>query len=276
MSLSSQIKACRLAKNLTQEQLAAVLGVSPQAVSKWETSDTYPDGALLIPLADALGVSLDELFDHRAASMAEISAKIRRLLYDTDAQRRISVARDICWQIEKGLFACKTVTEDAYDPNELERLTSASYILDDTGFTHVSNGPLPFFLLAPQPNEGFGDLFSDRAHLQSIFSALSHPATVDALAYLCRHCEGFTFDAPYLARECAIPKEQIGEVLTDLITLRTLGRADTLINGIPRTLYHSSPNHRILALLLLAKELGYQGHYCYQSHIRTLPYFEEG
>ena len=43
MSLSENIKKFRLEKNLTQEQLAAKLCISAQAVSKWETSDTYPD-----------------------------------------------------------------------------------------------------------------------------------------------------------------------------------------------------------------------------------------
>ena len=62
MSLSGNIKRLRLEKNLTQEQLAAKLGVSAQAVSKWETSETYPDGALLVPLANELEGSLDVLF----------------------------------------------------------------------------------------------------------------------------------------------------------------------------------------------------------------------
>lgn len=60
MSLSENIKKARLERKLTQEQLAEKLGVSPQAVSKWETSETYPDGALLVSLSNALGVSLDE------------------------------------------------------------------------------------------------------------------------------------------------------------------------------------------------------------------------
>ena len=49
----------RREKNLTQEQLAVRLGVSAQAVSKWETSETYPDGPLLLPLARELDASLE-------------------------------------------------------------------------------------------------------------------------------------------------------------------------------------------------------------------------
>ena len=64
MSLSQNLKNLRVKKNMTQEQLANILGVSAQAVSKWETSETYPDGALLVPIANALDVSLDILFDN--------------------------------------------------------------------------------------------------------------------------------------------------------------------------------------------------------------------
>lgn len=63
MCLSENIKNFRLKKDLTQEQLASRLGVSAQAVSKWERSDTYPDGALLVSLSRELGASLDELFE---------------------------------------------------------------------------------------------------------------------------------------------------------------------------------------------------------------------
>ena len=77
MSLSQNIKKLRLEKEMTQEQLASLLGVSAQAVSKWETSETYPDGALLVPIANALDVSLDVLFDNKAYSMRDIKGYIK-------------------------------------------------------------------------------------------------------------------------------------------------------------------------------------------------------
>jgi len=51
----------RKAQGLSQEQLAALVGVSRQAVSKWETGDAQPDLAKLMALAEALHVSLDAL-----------------------------------------------------------------------------------------------------------------------------------------------------------------------------------------------------------------------
>ena len=126
MSLSANIKRLRLEKNLTQEQLAARLGVSAQAISKWETCETYPDGSLLVPLANELDTSLDELFDNNSVSMADISKKILSLLYSTEAKERFNVARDICWQIERGMFNCHMDIGKKYDPEEIKTRKSSS------------------------------------------------------------------------------------------------------------------------------------------------------
>ena len=60
--LSTRIAALRRAAGYTQEQLAARLGVSFQAVSKWENAQSCPDIMLLPALADIFGVSIDSLF----------------------------------------------------------------------------------------------------------------------------------------------------------------------------------------------------------------------
>ena len=54
----------RKEKGLTQAELGKLLGVSFQAVSKWELDKTMPDSFLLPRLADVFGCSIDDLFDH--------------------------------------------------------------------------------------------------------------------------------------------------------------------------------------------------------------------
>ncbi len=61
-SLGKKISELRKEKNLTQEGLAEALGVSPQAVSKWENDLSCPDIMLLPALASLFDVSIDELF----------------------------------------------------------------------------------------------------------------------------------------------------------------------------------------------------------------------
>ncbi|MBE6566578.1 MAG: helix-turn-helix transcriptional regulator [Ruminococcaceae bacterium] len=60
-TLGKRIAALRHEKGLKQDELAEKLGVSAQAVSKWENDQTCPDISLLPLLAKTLGVSVDEL-----------------------------------------------------------------------------------------------------------------------------------------------------------------------------------------------------------------------
>lgn len=73
LAMAQRLVDRRKAAGLSQEALAAQLGVSRQAVSKWERSESSPDTANLIALAALYGVSLDELLYGEAASDADSS-----------------------------------------------------------------------------------------------------------------------------------------------------------------------------------------------------------
>ncbi len=59
--VSKNIKNYRLAERLTQKEFGEILGVSPQAVSKWENETAYPDIFLLPTIAETLYISIDAL-----------------------------------------------------------------------------------------------------------------------------------------------------------------------------------------------------------------------
>ncbi|AWK51569.1 transcriptional regulator [Clostridium beijerinckii] len=61
MSFQEQLQTLRKAKGLSQEKLAEFLGISRQAVAKWEVGQSYPDIARLIALSDFFKVSIDKL-----------------------------------------------------------------------------------------------------------------------------------------------------------------------------------------------------------------------
>ena len=61
ITMGKRIAALRREKGMKQDDLAQLLEVSPQAVSKWENDQTCPDISLLPRLAKSLGVSVDEL-----------------------------------------------------------------------------------------------------------------------------------------------------------------------------------------------------------------------
>jgi len=66
MTLSEKLQNLRRAAGLSQEQLAEQLGVTRQAVSKWETGEGKPDIDNLLPLAKLLGTTVDYLLDDGA------------------------------------------------------------------------------------------------------------------------------------------------------------------------------------------------------------------
>ena len=61
LQIGNRIKELRRKRNLTQEAVAAHLGISFQAISKWERGDGYPDITMLPALASYFDVSVDEL-----------------------------------------------------------------------------------------------------------------------------------------------------------------------------------------------------------------------
>ena len=60
-AVSATIRRLRRERGLTQEALAQAVGVSPQAISKWETGQTMPDITLLLPISKVLGIGVNEL-----------------------------------------------------------------------------------------------------------------------------------------------------------------------------------------------------------------------
>ncbi len=60
-AVAATIRRLRREKGMTQEALAQAVGVSPQAISKWETGQTMPDITLLLPLSKELGIGVDLL-----------------------------------------------------------------------------------------------------------------------------------------------------------------------------------------------------------------------
>lgn len=77
MTFGTIIKDLRQKNNMTQEKLAELLNISPQAVSRWETGAAMPDISLLPPLANLFGVTTDYLL-----SMDTYQKDLRKAEFD--------------------------------------------------------------------------------------------------------------------------------------------------------------------------------------------------
>ena len=74
MTLGEKLSKLRKEYNYTQEQLAEILGVSRQSISKWETDIAYPETEKLIELGKLLECSMDYLLKDDVSENAGVSA----------------------------------------------------------------------------------------------------------------------------------------------------------------------------------------------------------
>lgn len=103
IAMGGKLYSLRMAKRMTQEQLAAQLCVSPAAVSKWERNQAVPSVEMLWAMADFFDCSMDELAGRRLAQVDRMG------VYNERRFRLIAVGEDLlrCAEIsrEKGLLA---------------------------------------------------------------------------------------------------------------------------------------------------------------------------
>lgn len=97
LKIGAIIKELRTKNQLTQDALAAAIGVTPQTISRWETEGGYPDIELLPLIADFFSVSMDELLGYRMFQrekrLGDIRKEMSRLAEDGTIEERIAFAR---------------------------------------------------------------------------------------------------------------------------------------------------------------------------------------
>lgn len=77
MSFRTNLQYLRAQRNMTQEQLAMLLGVSRQAISKWESEKAYPEMDKLLMICDLFGCTLDDLVLGDVSASVNVGAAAR-------------------------------------------------------------------------------------------------------------------------------------------------------------------------------------------------------
>lgn len=127
MEIGKRIQHLRREKNLTQEQAAAVLGVTSAAVSKWETNAAIPDVAMLCPLARLLGTTVDALLDFRPALEQE---EINALL---EERRKLFEGK----RLEEAVASCEALLREYPDDLRLKCAAAGLYIMYIPAFSNT-------------------------------------------------------------------------------------------------------------------------------------------
>ena len=117
LNIGSKIRSFRKQRGLTQEQLAEAIGISFQAISKWENGIALPDITLAPALASYFGVTMDELFDY---NLRETEEKINSICEEAFTYRSSDPVKSRAI-LEEGL--------KAYPDNDI-LLNNLLYVMD--------------------------------------------------------------------------------------------------------------------------------------------------
>ncbi len=109
-NFAEKLAAARQERGLTQRQLADRLGVTAQAVSKWETGGSLPDLEMLRMIAQQLGCSLDFLLEHEVSE----DSKVNMMLLERTAEIEKAICRDVL-VIEVGVGLVPMLVESNAD-----------------------------------------------------------------------------------------------------------------------------------------------------------------
>ena len=102
--LGENIKIARKKMGLTQEELASQIGVTSQAVSRWESGAGMPDVSMIVPIARVLNVSTDALFGVEHVNTDEV-------LYEEIKQAYMKIEAEVASPREAALKECRYMLE---------------------------------------------------------------------------------------------------------------------------------------------------------------------
>lgn len=101
------IKELRKSKDLTQEQLAEVLGVSSRSISRWENGINMPDFDIVIQLANFFQITIEELLDgeKKEADMNNDKEDAMLKVSDYENEQKLRMIRILIWFFIVGIIA---------------------------------------------------------------------------------------------------------------------------------------------------------------------------
>lgn len=274
--LSENIARYRKNLGLTQEELGKRVGVSTQAVSKWECGG-MPDPGLLPALADALGVTIDTLFGRAGGERTPIEELLAAEIGGIPQEKHLSRIYELCWAMMQSSMCNEvqfghSVTGIVQAMQILPELTEGyiPFSRSDEGMQMISiSESHPFYFLLPEPKEGYSTMLPDIPSYERLFALLARPNRFRVLVYLERVARSFT--PGYLASRLEIPEEEVRDALLDLNrhALCEVGTFDTE-TGV-QYVFRKRENLNLLPFLVAAETVMGDPMDFMQFHVRTTP-----
>ena len=277
MMIGKNIADFRKAKGAKQEELARFVGVSAQAVSKWENGGV-PDTELLPRIAAFFQVSIDELFGMQAGIIANIQDAILEDITKTKEEDRIARSFKLCWMIEQSMYGTifsdpERFKEEARVHGEHQQLYSQ--VLTDSGYTEMGLfNRIQYFLLVPDAKDKDKALL-DGIDYPSLFKLLSDTDVFNTLVFLYKRESTNSFTDELLIRKLNLTPEKAKQIIAELLRLQLLGKTSAEIDDEVVDFYNFRAKPSFVSMLIFAREMiDIPGNFYCNCNGRRKPYLK--
>ena len=281
--LSERIAELRKERGLTQEQLGQLVGVSAQAVSKWEKGGA-PDVELLPALADRLGVTIDALFGREGGEAVDIEKAAGRWLCAFPQEKRFDQLCRLNWS------CAKSMVSDVYTMPEIGYLEHAEVTDPDTGETgmlltqlyleggfalDVHADDLSFVTIWPRPEAGYSAYFAENEQYRFLFNTLARPGCLELLQHIYSNPLYF-YVSEVLAKSLNLSVPELETFLPDLIKLNIINEMELQLESGPTKAYQGNPRVTLVPFLYMARSMINAGMYMINIGSDSIPLLREG
>lgn len=275
--IGKQIALLRKERGVKQEELAGYVGVSTQAVSKWENGGV-PDTELLPKIADFFSVSVDSLFGRSITDYNALQTALMKKISETPAEQQLRQVFEYCWDMERAFFDNSPLAESALERYEQKLEAEAQYyssIERNNGFTRMGlANRSQYFLIVPDAPD------TDAAYFNGIdyptfFKALSDKDVFEACVLLNKREYKKAFTPLLFVKNLGVSLEKASEITDVLLQYKLISSSQIEMDDETQTVYHFRPTPSFIALLIFAREIiDKPSVFTYQQSIRQVPYLK--
>ena len=270
-TIGNIIRDLRVSRNLTQAELGRVVGVSMQAVSKWERGG-LPDIGVLIVLADYFHVSLDEMLGRKSTDPGSTGDAVYNTVLHSPPEETFERACSFCWSAIKGTTSIPDIETMGYNATRgLEN--SRCRVSTNHGIAHgILTEDLHMLSILPEPKAGFESVLGDPEQYTDLFRLLSDTDTFKLFQFIGTRTQ--TMFSKHLAvQETGISDSKVAQAFDAFCERGWLAKETADTASGPITLYRAFFQPSFIFFQLYARELLVNPRFWYLSSCsrRTKP-----
>lgn len=257
ITIGKNIAELRKAKGVKQDELARFVGVTAQAVSKWENGGV-PDTELLPRIAEFFNVSIDALFGRQNNISVDIQDAILDDITNTKVEERISRAFELCWMIQQSMYGTifsdpERFKEEAKSHSENEQIYSQVEV--DSGYTEMGLfNRMQYFLVVPDAKDK-DKAFLDGIDYPEFFKVMSDKDLFTTLVFLYKRESFNAFTEKLIIKELGCTENKAKQIVAELLRLNILAKTVAEVGNELVEVYQFARRSSFVSMLIFAREM---------------------